>query len=68
MYKKSFKKDADNIIVSKLSGGMKNAVYLVKDDSKKVVLKIAPQDESKMIYADRDIIWWETEMLKKWRI
>lgn len=65
MYKKSFKKDANNITISKLSGGMKNAVYLVNDDSKKVVLKIAPQDESKMIYADRDIIWWETEMLKK---
>ena len=65
MYKKSFKKDANNITISKLSGGMKNAVYLVSDDSEKVVLKIAPQDESKMIYADRDIIWWETEMLKK---
>lgn len=65
MYKKAFKKDSDNIAVVKLSGGMKNAVYLVDDDGKKVVLKIAPNDESKMIYADRNIIWWETKMLKK---
>ena len=47
----------NNIIITKLSGGMKNSVYLVDESGKKVVLKIAPKDESKMISADRNILW-----------
>lgn len=64
MYKKSFNAtNTDDIKITILSGGMKNAVYLVENNGNKVVLKIAPKDESKMITADRDILWWEVEML-----
>lgn len=65
MYKNAFQVDPENIKISKLSGGLKNAVYLIEDGTKKIVLKIAPKDESKMITADRNILWWEAEMLEK---
>ncbi len=64
MYEKSFHTSPINIVISKLSGGLKNAVYLIEDNGKKIVLKIGPRDESKMITADRGILWWEAEMLK----
>lgn len=64
MYKEAFNKDTTDIKISKLSGGLKNAVYLIEDGSQRVVLKIAPKDETKMITADRGILWWEAEMLK----
>lgn len=64
MYSKAFNKDSNNINIAKLSGGLKNAVYLIEDDGKKVVLKISSLDETKMIKADRNILWWEYEMLK----
>ncbi len=65
MYEESFQKKSNKLNIMKLSGGMKNAVYLIDDDGNKVVLKIAPKDESKMITVDRNILWWESEMLKK---
>lgn len=65
MYENAFNKSSSNIQISILSGGMKNAVYLIIDDDKKIVLKIAPKDETKMISADRNVIWWEAIMLKK---
>lgn len=65
MYQKAFNRNADGIKISILSGGMKNAVYLINDTDRKVVLKVAPKDETKMISVDRNIIWWEAKMLKK---
>ena len=65
MYEKTFNDtNTDNIKITILSGGMKNAVYLIENNSNKVVLKIAPKDESKMITVDRNILWWEAKMLK----
>lgn len=64
MYEKAFNRSSENITITILKGGMKNAVYLIEDIDFKVVLKIAPKDESKMITADRNILWWEAEMLK----
>lgn len=64
MYEETFKCSPNNIKIQKLSGGLKNAVYLIESFEKKVVLKIAPKDEKKMISADRNIFWWEAEMLK----
>ena len=64
MYSSAFNKPCDNIRISKLSGGLKNAVYLIEDGEEKVVLKISSVDETKMITADRNILWWEYEMLK----
>lgn len=65
MYEKAFGvENSDNINITILSGGMKNAVYLIENGNDKVVLKIAPKDETKMITADRNIFWWEVEMLK----
>ena len=48
MYREAFNKSSDNIKISKLSGGLKNAVYLIEDESKKVVLKIAPKPKSEI--------------------
>ena len=64
IYEKNFNKKSDNLNISILSGGLKNAVYLLDDGIEKFVLKIAPKDESKMIIADRNILWWEAKMLK----
>lgn len=64
MYKAAFSKEPTNIKISKLSVGLKNAVYLIEDNDQQVVLKIAPKDETKMITVDRGILWWEAEMLK----
>lgn len=64
MYTKQFNKQTDNLHISILSGGMKNAVYLLDDGEFKIVLKIAPQNETKMITVDRNIFWWEATMLK----
>jgi len=64
MYNESFNCTYDNIKIKKLSGGLKNAVYLIQDLDKKVVLKIASKDETKMITADRNTFWWEAKMLE----
>lgn len=64
IYEKTFNKTSEDIVITILKGGMKNAVYLIEDIDKKVVLKIAPKDESKMITVDRDILWWESKMLR----
>ncbi len=64
MYEKAFNEKADYIKISKLSGGLKNAVYLIANGSKEVVLKIATNDESKMITADKSTFWWEAKMLE----
>lgn len=65
MYTNAFHKPSDNIIIKKLSGGLKNSVYLIDDMETKVVLKVSPIDESKMISVDRGILWWEARMLDK---
>lgn len=65
MYECHFKKASKDIVITKLSGGLKNAVYLLEDGEEKIVLKIAPVDETKMISADRGIFWWEAKMLEK---
>jgi len=64
MYEKSFGKILTYFKISRLSGGLKNAVYLIEDSDKKIVLKIAPKDENKMVTLDRNILWWEAEVLK----
>ncbi len=65
MYKRAFCDSCiDDIKIKTLSGGLKNAVYLIENNGKKVVLKIAPKDDDKMITVDRGILWWEAEMLK----
>lgn len=65
MYERVFNNsEMKNINITILSGGMKNAVYLIEDNDKRIVLKIAPKDESKMITADRNILWWEAKMLR----
>jgi len=64
IYEAFFQGNVDNLTISVLSGGLKNAVYLLDDGKEKVVLKIAPKDETKMISADRNILWWEARMLK----
>lgn len=64
IYENTFKKSNTDIIVTKLSGGMKNAVYLIEDNGEKIVLKIGPQNDDMMISADQNIMWWEAKMLE----
>lgn len=64
IYEKSFKKVNTNITVKKLSGGMKNAVYLIEDNDEKIVLKIGSQNETVIISVDKAIMWWEARMLE----
>lgn len=64
MYEKAFNKENAYLNISKLSGGLKNAVYLIDDGLMKFVLKIASNNEATMIYVDRNTFWWEAEMLK----
>lgn len=64
MYEKSFGKSFSDLKISRLRGGLKNAVYLIEDNNKKIVLKIAPKNENKMLSIDRNTFWWEVEMLK----
>lgn len=63
LYASSFNKKSIDLSISKLSGGMKNSVYLLRDGEEKLVLKVAPKDETKMISVDRNILWWEANML-----
>lgn len=63
IYEKTFEKTNTNIIVTKLSGGLKNAVYLIEDDCEKIVLKIGPKNEDTMISVDKGIMWWEAKMM-----
>lgn len=64
MYEKAFNKENAYLNISKLSGGLKNAVYLIDDGLMKFVLKIASNNEATMIYVDRNTFWWEAKMLK----
>ncbi len=65
MYEKAFDKDASKLLISKLKGGLKNAVYLIEDNGYKCVLKISSNNDTAMIYVDRNIFWWEIEIMKK---
>ena len=65
MYKKAFGEEPCNMQATILNGGLKNAVYLILEKNRKFVLKIAPKEKLKMITADKNIIWWEANMLKK---
>ena len=63
MYEKAFHRKAV-LEVKKLSGGFKSEVYLINDGNYKVVLKLDSQDKTKLIMVDRNIMWWEAEMLQ----
>lgn len=65
MYKRAFNKEISEIKIVEMSGGLKNAVYLIEDNDGKYVLKIASNNDNSMIYVDRNIFWWEIEMLNK---
>lgn len=55
----------DKVInVSLLKGGMKNAVYLIQTENDKFVLKIAPENEEKMLTFERNTMEWEANTLK----
>ena len=64
MYEQAFALKADSLNISKLHGGLKNAVYLIDDGLMKCVLKIASNNEKTIIYVDRNTFWWEIKMLK----
>lgn len=63
LYKKTFNTNS-KVKITSLSGGLKNKVFKITDKDKKIVLKVSPIDESKMIKTDRNLIYWESEMLR----
>ena len=64
IYKKEFNKSSEKIKIKPLSGGLKNEVYLIEDNNQKIVLKIEPENNDTLITIDKNIMWWEKEMLK----
>lgn len=64
MYEYAFKRKVNNIGIKKLSGGLKNKVYLIDDGKRKIVLKVEPSNIDAMSDIDRNVLWWEAEMLK----
>lgn len=65
MYEKSFGNSSSGLKISRLSGGLKNAVYSLEKDGRRVVLKIAPKDESRMLSLDRNTFGWEANMIQR---
>lgn len=67
IYSKAFNQDINNLDdsfqVSILTGGLKSAVYLIEYNKSKVVLKFS-NDNSNLLSLDKDILWWEAEILK----
>lgn len=64
MYEKAFNKSAQNLVITILRGGLKNAVYLIQDGEDKIVLKIGSTNNDKILTIDRNTLWWEAEILK----
>ncbi len=64
MYENCFNCSSENIKIQKLHGGLKNAVYLIENEQEKVVLKVAPNNNSKMLSIDKNNMWWEAKMLQ----
>lgn len=55
----------NNIKINRLTGGLKNSVYLIENNEEKVVLKVASANNDKTLSIDRNTMWWEAEILKK---
>lgn len=65
MYKNCFGQISDSINIKELYGGLKNTVYLIEDNYSKVVLKVAPKNNSEILTVDKNNMWWEAKMLEK---
>lgn len=64
MYENCFNSSFKNIKIQKLHGGLKNAVYLIENENEKVILKVAPNVNTKMLSVDQNNMWWEAKMLQ----
>lgn len=64
MYEAAFQKKAE-LGIAKISGGLKNRVYLVDDGKNKYVFKTGPLDNKMMAPVDRNTISWEAKILKE---
>lgn len=65
MYFAAFNKNAINLGIQKLSGGLKNRVYLMDDGKNRFVLKTVPSENKVVSEIDRNTLWWEADVLKK---
>lgn len=65
MYENCFGTIIGKFSIEQLYGGLKNAVYLIKNDGKKIVLKVSPKNNSKTLTVDKNNMWWEAKMLEK---
>lgn len=63
MTERAIKKEIRDFSSMEFSGGLCNAVYLVEADGEKIVLKIAPAENSLIMRHERDITITEAEML-----
>lgn len=65
LYNKLFKSNTEDINITKLTGGLKNAVYLIECKGEKVVLKTESCENKKTITLDKNAMWWEASMMKE---
>ena len=64
MYQAAFHKKK-TIGIQKLSGGLKNRVYLIDDGKTKIVLKVEPINDKLINPLDKNTIWWEAQVLQE---
>lgn len=64
MYYCAFNNVPTKLGIKKLSGGLKNLVYLLDDGQKYYVLKTEPINK-KIAPIDKNTIWWEAQILKE---
>ena len=65
MYYEAFHKKLKNIGIQKLSGGLKNRVYLLDDGKNKLVLKVEPINDKFINPLDKNTIGWEAKVLQE---
>ena len=68
IYFTAFNKKTKNLGIKKLSGGLKNRVYLLDDGKNRFVLKTEPSDASSIVDIDKNTLWWEAKILKELEI
>ena len=65
MYYEAFHKKNKHIGIQKLSGGLKNRVYLLDDGKTKLILKVEPVNDKLINPLDKNTLWWEAQVLQE---
>ncbi|MBR5227938.1 MAG: hypothetical protein IKV94_04800 [Clostridia bacterium] len=65
IYNAAFKKKPKNLGIKKLSGGLKNRVYLMDDGKTKYIVKMGPSRNKSVAPIDENTLWWEAKVLEE---